>query len=102
MLDKDLTHTKEVMVDKELKQELHLLILVYLDLVQLLELFLVVVELVKHNKQQILTELDRLVDLEQRVAQLLEEVPALILVVEQELGEMDLQEYLVLVDPEQL
>jgi hypothetical protein len=77
--------------------------LVDLDLVRLLETFLVAVELVKHNKQQILTELDRLAVQEEAELETQELVDQeqQIQVVAEELEETLVQNYLELVDQEQ-
>tara|TARA_Y100001963_G_scaffold119712_1_gene167084 strand:+ start:215 stop:454 length:240 start_codon:yes stop_codon:yes gene_type:complete len=77
--------------------------LVDLDLVRLLETFLVAVELVKHNNQQILRELDRLAVQEEAELETQELVDQeqQIQVVAEELEETLVQNYLELVDQEQ-
>ena len=77
--------------------------LVDLDLVRLLEIFLVAVELVKHNKQQIVMDLDRLAvqeELELETQELVDQ-DRQIQVVAEELEETLVQDYLELVDQEQ-
>tara|TARA_R100000234_G_C4879978_1_gene126932 strand:+ start:149 stop:388 length:240 start_codon:yes stop_codon:yes gene_type:complete len=77
--------------------------LVDLDLVRLLEIFLVAVELVKHNKQQIVRDLDRLAvqeELELETQELVDQEQQ-IQVVAEELEETLVQNYLELVDQEQ-